>query len=157
KSSGGNRNRYLNSASDYSSPSNFTIYIPEAAVKKFAEMKIEKPDEHFYGKTIQVTGTVKLSRDKPQIVVNDPSQIKISEEKSGSPVHKMTHTYKRVGMLSIKADSYQFSDKASQPVVVWIHGGALINGHRESVPPWLTDACRMNGFVLVSLDYRLAP
>src|SRR5262249_29534549 len=48
-------------------------------------------------------------------------------------------------------------DLPAQPVVVWIHGGALINGHRESVPQWLTDGCRENGFVLVSLDYRLAP
>ena len=77
KSSGGNRNRYLNSAADYSQPGNFTIYIPEAAVRKFAEAQIAKPDEYYYGKTIQVTGTVTLARDKPQLTVNDPSQVKI--------------------------------------------------------------------------------
>ena len=60
-------------------------------------------------------------------------------------------------MLAIRADSYRFVDRPKQPVVVWIHGGALINGHRESVPQWLMDVCRQNGFVLVSLDYRLAP
>jgi acetyl esterase/lipase len=157
KSSGGNRNRYLNSAADYSAPSNFTIFIPEAAMRKFVEAKIEKPDEYYYGKTIQVTGTVTLTRDKPQMTVNEPAQIKIVESKSGPTIHKMTHIYKRVGALSIRADSYRFVDRPLQPVVVWIHGGALINGHRESIPQWLTDACRESGFILVSLDYRLAP
>jgi acetyl esterase/lipase len=69
----------------------------------------------------------------------------------------VTHTYKRVGEMAIKADSYRFDDRPVQPVVVWIHGGALINGHRESVPGWLTDACRASGHALVSIDYRLAP
>jgi acetyl esterase/lipase len=157
KSTGGGRNRYLNSAPDFSRPDNFTIYIPQVALAKFAEAKIEKPDEHFYGKFIQVTGTVKVNRDKPQIAVTDPAQIKIIESKSGPPVHKMSHIYKQVEDLSIRADSYLFDDKPSRPVVVWIHGGALINGHRESVPAWLTAACRANSHILVSIDYRLAP
>ena len=89
--------------------------------------------------------------------MNDPSQIKVLEDKSGPPVRKVTHIYKRTGMLAIRADSYRFVDRPKQPVVVWIHGGALINGHRESVPQWLMDVCRQSGYVLVSLDYRLAP
>src|SRR5262249_42541502 len=83
KSTGGERNRYLNSASDFSAANNFTIFIPQAAMPKFAAAKIEKPDEHFYGKVIQVTGAVALARGKPQIVVTDPAQIKIIQEKSG--------------------------------------------------------------------------
>ena len=69
----------------------------------------------------------------------------------------MTHTYKQVGDLAIKADVYAFDDEQSRPVVVWIHGGALIMGHRESVPKWLADECAKSGYVLVSIDYRLAP
>src|SRR6185369_4123205 len=58
----------------------------------------------------------------------------------------------------IRADSYRFQDRPNQPVVVWIHGGALINGQREpGGPPWLAQACKENGWVIVSLDYRLAP
>ena len=67
------------------------------------------------------------------------------------------HVYKQVGALPIRADSFRFDDKPLVPVVVWIHGGALINGHRESVPGWLSDTCRQDGYALVSLDYRLAP
>ena len=42
-------------------------------------------------------------------------------------------------------------------MLVWIHGGALIMGSRNGVPKQLLDLCRTDGFVLVSLDYRLAP
>lgn len=70
---------------------------------------------------------------------------------------KATHTYKQVGSLAVKADVYGYDDSQQRPVVVWVHGGALIMGHRESVPRWLSDACREYGFVLVSIDYRLAP
>lgn len=76
---------------------------------------------------------------------------------SSAEVTKMTHAYKQVGDLEIKADVYEYGDAASRPVVVWIHGGALINGHRESIPKWLADECSQSGFVLVSIDYRLAP
>jgi acetyl esterase/lipase len=157
RSTGGVRNSYLNSEPDFSRPANFAIYIPETARPKFAEVGIPKPDEHYYGKTIHATGKVTLARDKPRIIVTDPTAIKIIAEKSGPPVRKVTHIYKRVGELDIRADSYQFVDRARQPVVVWIHGGALINGHRETVPQWLTDFARKSGCVLVSLDYRLAP
>ena len=156
-STGGSRNSYLNSASDFSQAGNFTIFIPEAARKKFADAGIEKPDEHYYGKTIQVAGTVTLARDKPRIVVNEPSQLRILEDKSEPAIRKRTHIYKQVGGLDIRADSYNFVDQPRQPVIVWIHGGALINGHRESFPQWLMDAARKNGCVLVSIDYRLAP
>jgi acetyl esterase/lipase len=71
--------------------------------------------------------------------------------------NKMTYTYKKVGDLEIKADVYGFDDDERRPVVVWIHGGALIMGHRESVPKWLSDECIKCGYVLVSIDYRLAP
>ncbi len=165
RSSGGNRNRYLNSAASYESASNFTIFISEATVKKFAEVKIERPEEYFYGKTVRVTGKVTPFRlrllgqesQRPQIAVTDPTQIKVIENLSGPTIHKRSHVYKRVGALSIRADSYRFHDRADQPVVVWIHGGALMLGHRESVPRWLMDAGRENGWVIVSLDYRLAP
>jgi acetyl esterase/lipase len=42
-------------------------------------------------------------------------------------------------------------------VLAWIHGGALLMGSRAQVPRDLLDLCRAEGFVLVSIDYRLAP
>jgi acetyl esterase/lipase len=70
---------------------------------------------------------------------------------------KMTHTFKKASDLEIKADVHREADDRKRPVVVWIHGGALIMGHRESVPGWLLEACKQDGYVLVSIDYRLAP
>jgi acetyl esterase/lipase len=70
---------------------------------------------------------------------------------------KSTYTYKRVGDLGIQADVYGPVSSGQGPVVVWIHGGALINGHRDDVPKWLLSACEYSGHTLVSVDYRLAP
>ena len=46
---------------------------------------------------------------------------------------KTTAVYKQVGDLKIHADVYRPATKDVLPVVVWIHGGALINGHRAGV------------------------
>jgi acetyl esterase/lipase len=70
---------------------------------------------------------------------------------------KKTYIYKTVGETKIQADVYRAEDEKTRPVLVWIHGGALINGSREGCPRQLLDLCRSQGYVLVSLDYRLAP
>ena len=70
---------------------------------------------------------------------------------------KKTLTYKTAGELKIQADVYRPDDTTARPVVVWIHGGALISGNRKSVPQNLLDLCRNEGYALVSIDYRLAP
>src|SRR4051812_34951216 len=69
-----------------------------------------------------------------------------------------THTYKKVGDLEIKADVYRLDNNAILPVVVWIHGGALIMGSRESFKPSGIHERLLNlGMAVVSIDYRLAP
>lgn len=70
---------------------------------------------------------------------------------------KETLVYKQVGTLKIKADVHSLPSDKPRPVVVWIHGGALINGHRDSVPAWVKEAFLPRGYAIVSLDYRLAP
>lgn len=70
---------------------------------------------------------------------------------------KKTYTYKTVDNCEIQADVYRANDDVVRPGVVWMHGGALIVGSRSGVPKRLLDLCRDEGFVLVSIDYRLAP
>jgi acetyl esterase/lipase/glycerophosphoryl diester phosphodiesterase len=70
---------------------------------------------------------------------------------------KRTYTYKTVGDLQVRADVYRPDDGQVRPVVVWLHGGALIVGSRADVPNDLLALCRSEGYVLVSFDYRLAP
>ncbi|MBC8354637.1 MAG: alpha/beta hydrolase [Planctomycetes bacterium] len=68
-----------------------------------------------------------------------------------------TYTYKKVGELEIKLDVYRASDETIRPLVVWIHGGALINGHRAGVSGRVKKWALDSGYVLASIDYRLAP
>jgi acetyl esterase/lipase len=70
---------------------------------------------------------------------------------------KRTFTYKTAGPTRIELDVHRAARKARLPVLVWIHGGALIVGSRTSIPSQLLDLCRSEGYALVSIDYRLAP
>ena len=80
-----------------------------------------------------------------------------AEAESEPAFLKTTYTYKAVGDCTIQADVYRAEDAVVRPAVVWMHGGALIVGSRRGVPKRLLDLCRTEGFVLVSIDYRLAP
>src|SRR3989442_12914945 len=77
--------------------------------------------------------------------------------KGANQFEKETVAYKQVGSLDIKADIYHYNDAKVRPVVVWLHGGALIMGHRESVFGPVKDFTLTNGYLLASFDYRLAP
>lgn len=70
---------------------------------------------------------------------------------------KKAYTFKTVGDVKIQADVYRPDDTKVRPVVVWIHGGALIVGNRAGLPKNILDLCREEGYALISIDYRLAP
>lgn len=72
-------------------------------------------------------------------------------------VRKETYVYKNVGKLPIQVDVFQQEGSIPRPVVVWLHGGALINGHREAIDQRLKTSMLEAGYVVASLDYRLAP
>ncbi len=70
---------------------------------------------------------------------------------------KSTFVFKEADSTKIHADVYRSNEKIKRPVLVWIHGGALIMGSRTGVPKNLLDLCRTENYILVSIDYRLAP
>ena len=70
---------------------------------------------------------------------------------------RKTYTYRTVEGVKVQADVYRAADKEVRPVLVWIHGGALIAGSRNGPPKQLVDLCKAEGFAVVSIDYRLAP
>ena len=72
-------------------------------------------------------------------------------------VVRTTAVYKQVGDLRIHADVYRPATAKVLPVVVWIHGGALIMGHREGISSRVKQWAEENDCALVSIDYRLAP
>ena len=68
-----------------------------------------------------------------------------------------TYNYKTVGDLAIKLDVYRPHDDQIRPAVVWIHGGALIGGNRTDIDRRVKKHALDAGYVLISIDYRLAP
>jgi acetyl esterase/lipase len=70
---------------------------------------------------------------------------------------KRTYTYKAVGNCEIQADVYAADVGLMRPVVLWIHGGALVMGHRGDIAPEHRDSYLDAGYTVVSIDYRLAP
>ncbi|MBI2807353.1 MAG: alpha/beta hydrolase [Planctomycetes bacterium] len=68
-----------------------------------------------------------------------------------------THTYKTTATLPIKADVYRLPGNEIRPVIVWIHGGALITGKRGGPNAEQRKRYLDAGYVIVSIDYRLAP
>lgn len=77
-----------------------------------------------------------------------------AQEKPQAPT---TVVYKTVGKVEIKADIHRPQATGQVPVVVWIHGGALIMGHRASVSRRVKGELLRSGIAIFSIDYRLAP
>ena len=65
KSMGGKGPYFLNSEIDFKDTNNFTLLIPKDAVEKFKKAKIDELPGHYKGKTLRVTETVSLYREKP--------------------------------------------------------------------------------------------
>lgn len=80
-----------------------------------------------------------------------------SSSSNSSPTEK---AFKTVGDLSIYLDIYlpkeTTSDKPA-PVLIWWHGGGLLQGTRKGLAPHLARAPDLHNICVVSADYRLAP
>ncbi len=67
-----------------------------------------------------------------------------------------TYMYKKTGDCSIYLDFYSSNIKNS-PIIVYIHGGALIFGSRKDIIPKQVELYNKAGYSVISLDHRLAP
>src|SRR5262249_12920239 len=85
------------------------------------------------------------------------SRATVSRRASAAEPTRATYTYKTAGDCAIKADVYNADARAKRPLAVWIHGGALISGDRRSINRALLSELINAGYVVVSIDYRLAP
>ena len=72
-------------------------------------------------------------------------------------VAQQTHTFKTIDELPIQADVWRPAGEGVRPVILWIHGGALIGGHRGNLRSDQRQRYLEAGFTVVSIDYRLAP
>ena len=77
----------------------------------------------------------------------------------GHQVH--TFVYKTVNGCPIRVDVYPVDGTTSSPILMCIHGGALIWGSRSDIASGgaarLRELCAAEGYTQVSIDYRLAP
>jgi acetyl esterase/lipase len=76
---------------------------------------------------------------------------------TAGPTGPTTVIYKTVGSCQIKADIHGATSGTRKPAVMWLHGGALITGNRQGVDRRFAAELLERGFVIVSVDYRLAP
>lgn len=72
-------------------------------------------------------------------------------------LEKTTVVYREIDGHKILADVFRPPGDDVKPVVVWLHGGALIMGHREAISGQVRKVAEEKGYALVSFDYRLAP
>jgi acetyl esterase/lipase len=82
---------------------------------------------------------------------------KIAYSQGGIGFYKETFTFKQINDCDIKADVYRVEDDEIRPVIMWIHGGALMFGSREYLKEHQLKMYLNAGFTIVSIDYRLAP
>lgn len=68
---------------------------------------------------------------------------------------KETKLYKKTEDCSIRMDIY-YQVKGA-PVIVYLHGGALIFGSRRDITEAQVEYFKTAGFNVISIDYRLAP
>lgn len=68
-----------------------------------------------------------------------------------------TYVYRVVDGTELAADVYLPDDRRTvKPVVLWLHGGALIRGSRKGIRVAQMESY-LSDYVVVSIDYRLAP
>jgi acetyl esterase/lipase len=115
---------------------------PSVAYSKWRPTVRQKPDRRTFLRFL-ATGAVSAAWPRPA---------HLQEVKP----RKLSYTYKTAANCEIKADVYQCSGRA-RPVVISIHGGALIMGNRGQVDRTLLSKLLESGYTVVSIDYRLAP
>jgi DNA/RNA endonuclease YhcR with UshA esterase domain len=72
---------FLNSKENYRDDDDFVVFIRKEGAEELKDARVEDPAAHFKNKTIQVTGVVKLFRDKPETVVEKADQVQVVDKK----------------------------------------------------------------------------
>jgi acetyl esterase/lipase len=96
-----------------------------------------------------------LAAVSPLLLAEDPPRKKQARRRPSGLFG--TFTYKTVGDEKLQADVYRPADGSKRPVLVWIHGGALVMGDRGGVDGRIKELFLPAGYTIVSIDYRLAP
>ncbi|OJJ02488.1 hypothetical protein ASPVEDRAFT_41976 [Aspergillus versicolor CBS 583.65] len=68
-----------------------------------------------------------------------------------------TITYKTIGSLQIPMDIYLPPNPTKAPILLWFHGGGLLQGRRDMIAPHMRSGVEKYNYIAISADYRLAP
>lgn len=68
---------FLNSSSDRGSEDNFTVVLDRKGLDSLKSKGIAAPRTHFEGKTIRVTGSLSMFRERPQVIISDAAQLEV--------------------------------------------------------------------------------
>jgi hypothetical protein len=68
---------YLDSEEDFRDEKNFAVVVTRAGAASLKAAGVDSPAEHFKGKTVLATGTVKEVDKVPRIEIDDARQIKL--------------------------------------------------------------------------------
>lgn len=94
---------------------------------------------------------------RPQFLKSLAGGAMVATRASAQWQDPVTIVYKVAQGCEIKADVYPAGKGAGKPALLSIHGGALMGGSRKQIgTPMLFDLHQL-GYVIVSIDYRLAP
>jgi acetyl esterase/lipase len=72
-------------------------------------------------------------------------------------IQRLTSTYKHSSDWKIEIDFYGTEDPTPRPVLLFLHGGALIQGTRRFLMNTHIEMFASAGYLVASADYRLAP
>ncbi|KAL2820115.1 Alpha/Beta hydrolase protein [Aspergillus granulosus] len=65
--------------------------------------------------------------------------------------------YKTIGEVQIPMDIYLPRDAHKSPILLWFHGGGLLQGRRDLISPHMRAGVEKYNYIAISADYRLAP
>lgn len=92
------------------------------------------------------------------VSISAPSAEQPGERNARNPaIDKSTYVYKTVDDLELKLDVFGRPAERAAPVLMWIHGGALMIGARADIDLALAAKLAEAGCTVASIDYRLAP
>ncbi|MCX6623893.1 MAG: alpha/beta hydrolase [Acidobacteria bacterium] len=85
------------------------------------------------------------------------SDLSVTLTPGPSPYTREMFTYKQAAGCDLAVDVYRAPGAGPHPAVLWLHGGALIFGHKGNLPRAQMMRYVDAGFTVVAADYRLGP
>jgi acetyl esterase/lipase len=80
---------------------------------------------------------VNRSESQKKLAGGSAAAVFSESSKSDAPGEPTTFTYETAGDCEIKLDAHGSDPSVRKPVMVYIHGGALITGSRKTTRKWL--------------------